>query len=195
MTPSWLEAYASFIDSSRTATAEQLTFNRGVSRHAALLKVPLIPAGVFKVNTPLTVEITVANDVSIGTTLDSDISFGVSDGTRFIGFDTCDKAITALTLPAIRWKGFLVHNQTQPKFLPRSVFVYYQAEWTLGCVLYCYTAAYSNRLMISKGLTLEIKSTKKTNQKRLESDSLKSPSRKMMFKTESRKPPCNSFFS
>ena len=55
MTPSWLEAHASFIDSTRTATAEQLTFNGGVSRDAALLKVPLIPAGVFKVNTPLTI--------------------------------------------------------------------------------------------------------------------------------------------
>ena len=91
MTPSWLEAHASFIDSSRTATAEQLTFNGGGSRDAALFKVPLIPAGFFKVNTPLTVEITVANDVTIGTTVDSDISFGASDGTRFIGFDTCDK--------------------------------------------------------------------------------------------------------
>ena len=70
---------------------EQLTFNGGGSRDAALLKVSLITAGFFKVNTPLTVEITVANDVTIGTTVDSDISFGVSDGTRFIGFDTCDK--------------------------------------------------------------------------------------------------------
>ena len=133
MTPSWLEAYASFIDSSRTATAEQLTFNRGVSRHAALLKVPLIPAGVFKVNTPLTVEITVANDVTIGTT-SALVCQTVPDLSVLI---LAIRAITALTLPAIRWKGFVVHNQTQPKFLPRSVFVYYQVEWTLGCVLYC----------------------------------------------------------
>ena len=109
MTPSWLEAYASFIDSSRTATAEQLTFNRGVSRHAALLKVPLIPAGVFKVNTPLTVEITVANDVTIGTT-SALVCQTVPD---LSGLILAIRAITALTLPAIRWKGFLVHNQTQ----------------------------------------------------------------------------------
>ena len=57
--------------------AEQLAFNGGGSRDAALLKVPLIPAGFVKVNTPLTVEITVENDVTIGKTVDSDISFGV----------------------------------------------------------------------------------------------------------------------
>jgi len=34
--------------------------------NVALLKVPMIPAGVLKVFAPLTVEITVANDVSIG---------------------------------------------------------------------------------------------------------------------------------
>ena len=128
MTPSWLEAHASFIDSSRTATAEQLTFNGGVSRDAALLKVPLIPAGFFKGNTPLTVEITVANDVTIGTTVDSDISFGGQTVPDLSGLILAIRAITALTLPAIRWKVFLVHNQTQPKFLSRSVFVHYQVE-------------------------------------------------------------------
>lgn len=105
MTPSWLEAHASFIDSSRTATAEQLTFNGGVSRDAALLKVPLIPAGFFKGNTPLTVEITVANDVTIGTMVDSDICLVCQTVPDLSGLIL---AIRALTLPAIRWKGFLV---------------------------------------------------------------------------------------
>ena len=39
----------------------------------------------------MTVEITVANDVSIGQGPDSDIRYGVSDGTRFFGFHTTDK--------------------------------------------------------------------------------------------------------
>ena len=91
MTPTWLEAHASYIDSSRTATAKQLTFNACAVQNAALLKVPMIHAGVLKVGTPLTVEITVAHDVSIGKVPDSDIRYGVSDGTRFIGFQTCDK--------------------------------------------------------------------------------------------------------
>ena len=92
MTPSWLEAHASYIDSSRTITADQLTFNAGSSvDKAALLKVPMIPAGMVRDSSPQTVDITVAHDVSIGQGADSDIKYGLSDGTRFIGFATCDK--------------------------------------------------------------------------------------------------------
>ena len=92
MTPLWLVAHASYIDSSRAVTAKQLTFNAGSVNNAALLKVSMIPAGVLKDSTPLTVDIIVAHDDSIGgQPIDSDIRYGVSDGTRFIGFETCDK--------------------------------------------------------------------------------------------------------
>ena len=91
MTPTWLEAHASYINTSRTVTAQQLTFNVGSVTHAALLKVPMIPAGFLKPNTPLTVEIIVAHDVNIGKVYDSDINYGISDGTNFIGFVTVDK--------------------------------------------------------------------------------------------------------
>ena len=90
MTPLWLEAHASYIDTSRTTTAQQLTFNAGSVIHAALLKVPMLPAG-SKPNTPLTVEIIVGHDVNIGKVHDSDINYGISDGTNFIGFVTVDK--------------------------------------------------------------------------------------------------------
>lgn len=92
MTPSWLETHASYIDSSRASTADQITFNTGSIRDIALLKVPLIPAGILGLSTPLTVEITVANDVSIGKTVDSDVRYGVSDGGKFVGFQVPDKA-------------------------------------------------------------------------------------------------------
>lgn len=91
MTPPWLEAHAFYIDSSRTITADHLRFNAGSVTNAALLKISMIPSGVCKDPTPLTVEITVANDVSIGQGSDSDIRYGVSDGIRFIGFEACDK--------------------------------------------------------------------------------------------------------
>ena len=83
MTPLRLEAHASYIDTSRTATAQQLTFNAGSVSQAALFKVPMIPAGFLKPNTPLTVEIIVGHDVNIGNVHDSDIRYGVSDGTTF----------------------------------------------------------------------------------------------------------------
>ena len=76
MTPTWLEAHASYIDTSRTLTAQQLTFYAGSVTNAALLKVPMIPAGFLKPNTPLTVEIIAAHDVNIGKKHDSDIRYG-----------------------------------------------------------------------------------------------------------------------
>ena len=105
MTPSWLEVHASYIDSSRSLTAAQLTFNAGSEKNPALLKVPMIPAGVLKDSTPLTVEITVANDVNIGQTTDSDIRYGVSDGIRMIGFETCDKGNYGTNSPCYRIEG------------------------------------------------------------------------------------------
>ena len=91
MTPMWLEKHASYIDSNRSTTADQITFNAGLLDNAALLKVPLVAAGVLADETPLTVEITVANDISIGQASDSDIKYGVSDGTNFTGFEAPDE--------------------------------------------------------------------------------------------------------
>lgn len=89
MTPVWLEAHASYIDSASSQTPDQLTFNAGQVNNAALLKVPLFPAGVLKNGAPLTVRITVSHDINIGKQ-DSDISHGLSDGKNFIGFITVD---------------------------------------------------------------------------------------------------------
>ena len=105
MTPTWLEAHASYIDTSRTATAQQLTFNAGSVTNAALLKVPMIPSGFLKPNTPLTVEIIVAHDVNIGKVYDSDIKYGISDGTNFIGFGTCDKGNYRTNAPCYKLEG------------------------------------------------------------------------------------------
>jgi len=51
-----------------------------------------VKAGILKDGTPLTVEITVAKDVSIGQSIDSDPFYGVSDGTSFIGIQTVDQS-------------------------------------------------------------------------------------------------------
>ena len=122
MTPTWLEAHASYIDSSRISTAQQLTFNANAVDNAALLKVTMIPAGVLKVSSPLTVEITVAHDVSIGNVPDSDIRYGVSDGPKFVGFETCDKGNYGSHAPCYGMEGMsgatvssIQHNPVTPK--------------------------------------------------------------------------------
>jgi len=91
MTPTWLEAHASYIDSHRTLTAELLTFNAGSVDNAALIKVPMIPTGAMTDYVPMTLEIPVGGDLSIGNAADIDIRIGVSDGTNFIGFEVPDK--------------------------------------------------------------------------------------------------------
>ena len=172
MTPLWLEAHASYIDTSRTATAQQLTFNGGSPVNAALLKVPMIPGGFVKPNTPLTVEITVAHDVNIGKVPDSDISYGISDGTNFIGFHTVDKGNYDRLAPCYKMEGSsgtqlssLMYGSGTPKpsdsFYPGQFVFTLKLDERWGS---CYTAhdggfvtttAYKKRLMLNKGLILE----------------------------------------
>lgn len=91
MTPAWLEAHASCIDSSHLKAARKLTFNAGSVEHTALLKVPMIPAGVLKSSASLTIEITLVYGIdSMGQGSNRNIIFGLSDGTKFIGFDMLD---------------------------------------------------------------------------------------------------------
>ena len=173
MTPPWLEAHASYIDSSRSITADQLTFNAGSVENAALLKVPMIPPGDIKDSCPLTVDITVAHDISIPHGTDSDIKYGVSDGTRFIGFETCDKGNYGSNSPCYGSEGLsgssLTSIQYQP-VTPKPSDSFYPGQFLFTLKLderwgSCYTAhdggfvrtaGYKNRLMLSKGLTLEV---------------------------------------
>ena len=174
MTPTWLEAHASYIESSRTATPQQLTFNAGAKNNAALLKVPMIPPGVLKAGTPLTVEITVAHDVSIGSQpIDSDISYVVSDGTRFVGFETCDKYNYKTNAPCNGIEGVSGASASsiqQHPVLPKPNDSFYPGQFVLTLKLderwgSCYTAhdggfvktaGYNNRVMLNEGLNLEV---------------------------------------
>ncbi|KAL9965817.1 hypothetical protein ACROYT_G029665 [Oculina patagonica] len=183
MTPLWLEAHASYIDSSRTTTADQITFKAGSIGNAALLKVPLVSAGVLTDATPLTVEITVANDVSIGEKYDSDIRYGVSDGTSFIGFETVDKRNNDTHSPCYEVQATSGSSLTaiQPfaKRDPISSASFYPDQFVFTLKLdipqgscftahgggFTKTAKYTKRLLLSQGLTLEV--YKSTNRERV----------------------------
>ena len=173
MTPPWLEMYASYIDSSRVLTASQLTFNAGNVKNAALLKIPMIPAGTLRDSRPLTVEITVAHDVSIGQGTDSDITYGVSDGTRLIGFTTWDKLNFNDHSPCVGVEGDSGSTFKGTRFeslTPKASDSFYPGQYDITLKLdqrwgSCYTAhdggfvrtaGFNNRLMFSKGLTLEV---------------------------------------
>ena len=174
MTPLWLEAHASYKDSSRAVTAKQLTFNAGYVNNAALLKVSMIPARVLKDSTPLTVDIIVAHDVSIGgQPIDSDIRYGVSDGTRFIGFETCDTWNYRSNAPCYGVEGLSGSTITVRRYdsiTPKPSDSFYPGQFVFTLKLderwgSCYTphdggfvknVGYNNRLTFSNGLTLEV---------------------------------------
>ena len=174
MTPLWLETHSSHIDSNRSTTADHITFNAGSIRNAALLKVPLVTAGVLVDETPLSIEITVANDVSIGG--DSDIRYGVSDGINFIGFETMDtwnyrdhspcfgtEALSGETLTAVTsFNRFSALSAAITNFFPKQFVFTLKLDQPWGSCLTAHgggsikTAEYSKRLLVSRGLSLEV---------------------------------------
>ena len=175
MTPTWLEAHASYIDSSRSTTAEQVTFNAGSVDHAALLKVPMIP-GWLQYSAPLTVKIVVSNDVSLGAGVgvDSDILYGVSDGTSFVGFRMVDKNNYNDYAPCHGYEGIAGTTLSGRRAIsyssPRPSDKHYPGQFVITLKLdehwgSCYTAhdggfvktaVFNNRLMLDKGLTIEV---------------------------------------
>lgn len=174
MTPLWLKTNSSYIDSNRSTSADQITFNAGSVLNAALLKVPLVAAGVLVDETPLTIEITVANDVSIRG--DSDIRYGVSDGINFIGFETMDKWNYRDHSPCSGTEGrsgetlTAITSFNRYSALPASIANFYPEQFVFalkldqpwGSCLTAHgggsiqTAEYSKRLLVSRGLTLEV---------------------------------------
>ncbi|XP_068704963.1 uncharacterized protein [Montipora foliosa] len=173
MTPLWLESHAWYINSDRSTSAAQITFNAGSTAHAALLKVVLVPAGVLTDDAPLSVQITVANDIAIGKTADSDIKYGVSDGSKFIGFESPDQGnygnhgpcygcdgVPGSTLSSIR-RDPVTPKTTDSVYPGQFVYTLKLDERWGSCYTahdsgFVRTANYNDRLMLSKGLTLEV---------------------------------------
>ena len=142
--------------------------------HVVLLKVPLVAAGVLQDSTLLTVQITVAHDVTIGNTFDSDIRYGISDGSRFVGFEVCDKGdyadnapcygvegVPGVSLSSIRHidhKSFKTSDSHYPGLFDFTLHL--NERWgscyTANDGGYTKTTQYNNRLKFSKGLSLEV---------------------------------------
>ena len=178
MTPLWLETHASYIDNSSVITADQITFNAGPTKDALLLRIPLVEAGILEDDTPLNVEITVANDVSIGQSGDSDPSYGLSDGANFIGFQTHDQiqyASASFFYPCHILQGtsgaeVLTHREVFDKTSPTQVAKFYPDQFVFTFILEkswgsCFTAHgggliktvnYTKQLLLSQGLFLEV---------------------------------------
>ena len=171
MTPSWLETHASYINSARSSTDEQLTFEPGHLSNAALLKVPIIPAGILT-DSSLTLKIVLSLDEDIGKKEDSDPSLGVSDGESFVGFEMVDETNYGLYSPCFGVEGASGNSLTEVKYINEyspSLDTYtgqfvitlkLNERWGL-CSLeqdkgFENKVEYNKRLQLSNGLTLEV---------------------------------------
>jgi len=177
MTSLWLQAHASYIDSNHIIADDQITFLGGsLLIDALLLKVPLVAAADLTDETPLTVKITMANDASIPQSEDSDIRYGLSDGTNFIGFAMYDLwnymhqdvapcfGVEATSGASLNNTQALAINFPRPreKFYPDHFVFTLKLDKSWG---WCFTphdggftktAEYSKRLKLSQGLSLEV---------------------------------------
>jgi len=174
MTPSWLEAHASYINKLRSSASEQLAFKADLLDNAALLKVPIIPAGILQDSTLVTLKIVVSMDKDIGKKEDSDPAYGVSDGVSFLGFMTVDKQNYANgDSPCFGIEGMSGDSLTGSRLIsrfgrPNDSFYLDHFIITLKLNEHwgsCYTAhdggfvktaAYNKRLLLSNGLNLEV---------------------------------------
>ena len=176
MTPSLLDAFAANISSPWSTTTDQITFDAGSINEEVLLKVPLVASGELSDQTPLTVEITVANDVTFGETIDSDIAYGVSDGTNFIGIETYNKENFFKYSPCFGIEARSGDTKRFMKYFALRHFLIpmdssYPAQYVFTLKLdkpwsSCFIPQYgfintvenrvSKRLKLSKGLTLEV---------------------------------------
>ena len=172
MTPTWLETHASNINSARSSTDEQLTFEPGHLRDAALLKVPIIPAGILTDSSLITLKIVLSLDEDIGKKEDSDPSFGVSDGESFVGFEMVDEKNYGRYSPCFGIEGISGNSLTEIKYISMNsssqdtytgqvvITLKLNERWGL-CSLaqdegFENKVEYNKRLRLSNGLTLEV---------------------------------------
>ena len=172
MTPSWLEAHASYINSVRSSANEQLTFEPGQPSSAALLKVPIISAGILTDSSLITLKIVLSLNEDIGKKEESDPRLGVSDGESFVGFEMVDKLNYGDYSPCFGAEGSSGNSLTDVKYINEYspsldsyigqfvITLKLNERWGL-----CFLAhdggfenkiEYNKRLRLSNGLTLEV---------------------------------------
>lgn len=177
MTPKYIREHASRINNETDPTSSrQITFAPASPRFDNLLRIPLIPAGVFGSSAPITIQMTAVNDVSFATNKDSDLEYGLSDGDSFVGFmlpDTTNyndhsPCYGVEGRPGVRLGSQRTIEKSAPtldwsqRFFPGRFEFTFKLNERRG---FCYTAhvggfvketTYSRQLDISKGLSLEV---------------------------------------
>lgn len=120
-TPTKLAEAATFIHHHNTLTPRLLTFLSAPSNYYRLMIVPLIPPGVIGKNAKLVVKMAVGLETKFGSA-DSDPSFAISDGDRFVGMLTLDKTNYPSTAPSwYRWAQREYHDSSYRYVTPKAI--------------------------------------------------------------------------
>lgn len=113
--PADLKEHASFLNPNAQLKPEQLTFVTNISRSRDLLvEIPLIKKGTFEANAPLTVKLTVANNVSLATGIDNDMFYAISDTRHVVGFFLPDTTNYRGQAPCAGAEGTVGGSASQP---------------------------------------------------------------------------------
>ena len=91
MTPKWIHKYSTIFGPHNVeSTYLEILPTSGVDWQHGLQQ-QLVPPGVLSSTDSITVTITVAMDTALADSSDHDPTFGISDGTSFVGFILVDK--------------------------------------------------------------------------------------------------------
>lgn len=177
MTPKYIREHASRINNEvDPRSSRQITFAPASPHFDNLLRIPLIPEGIFESSAPITIQMTAVNDVSFATNKDSDIKYGLSDGDNYVGFmlpDTTNyrdhsPCYGVEGTPGVRLGSQRTIEKSAPtvdsseRFFPGRFEFTFKLNEMRG---FCYTAhvggfvketTYSRQLDVSKGLSLEV---------------------------------------
>ena len=131
-TPTKLAEAASFIHHHNTLTPRLLTFLSAPSNYYRLMIVPLIPSGVIGNNAKLVVKMAVGLETTFGSG-DSDPSFVISDGHRFVGMITVDKNNYPSSAPCVGIEGPSGNTMTRrtDAALPKPSESYYPGRFEI----------------------------------------------------------------
>ncbi|XP_078364697.1 uncharacterized protein LOC144649113 [Oculina patagonica] len=167
-----LSSAATFIHHHNSITPRLLTFLSAPSTYYRLMIVPLIPPGVIDTNAKLVVKMVVGLETTFGQG-ESDPSFGVSDGHRFIGVMTMDKNNYIDHAPCLGYEGSsgtTLGSRYRDATLPKPSESYYPGRFEIQLSLSdrwgtCFVPldggfsremVYTNKLNHRNGLFLEI---------------------------------------
>ena len=170
-TPMKLASAATFIHHHNSITPRLLTFLSAPSNYYRLMIVPLIPPGVIHTNANLVVKMAVGLETTFGQG-ESDPSFVISDGHRFVGMLTLDKNNYPSSAPCIGIDGPSGKTTTRrtDAALPKPSESYYPGRFEIQLSLSdrwgtCFVPldggfsremVYQNKLNPHNGLFLEI---------------------------------------